>query len=104
MKKYFKTGDGYLYLNVTAHANELWQSKSIELFVLWEKGNTTYRLPVMSEEELTFALNQDGKNICIEIGTAEELSGLFEQRIDKLSTADTITHNGFLYVRCNDIL
>lgn len=104
MKKYFKTGDDYIYMDVTNHAPELWQSKSIELFVLWEKESTTYRMPIMSDEELTFALNQDGKFICIEIGTAEDLSGMFEQRREKLNNANTITHDGYVYVRCNDIL
>lgn len=102
MKKHFKSIDGALYLNVTPQAKKLWQS--VDLFVLWEKGDKTYRLPINTEEELNFALHQEGKSICMEIGTEDELSLYIHKNIEKWSQADTITHNGFIYVRCNDIL
>lgn len=99
MAKILTASDDVMYLNVTPHALELWRSKTLELFVLWEKGQTTYKLPIHSEEELTFAMGQEGKYICIEIGKLD----VKPKKID-LDKVDAITHDGYLYVRFNDIL
>ena len=102
MAKFFKTLDGILYKNVTPHAHELFHH--MELFVLWEKGDTTYRLPIDSLQELKYAIGQQGKYICIEVGTLEELSKFVSMKSFKWDKADTITHEGFIYVKYNDLL
>jgi hypothetical protein len=104
MAKIFKALDGMLYMNVTPHAYELWRGKTLDLFVVWEKGATVYKLPILEEVELTYALTQEGKHICIEIGSAEQLSDLLKIKSFKWEKADTITHEGFLYVKYNDLL
>jgi len=104
MKKYFKASDDRLYLNVTEKAHKLFDSNLFELYVLWEKTGTTFRLPVTSEAELNFAMSQKEKFICIEIGSVEELSSYLNVKPIRLDKAETISHDGYLYVKCNDIL
>jgi hypothetical protein len=104
MAKIFKSVDGMLYMDVTPQAQELWQSHSFELFVVWEKSTTTYKLPITTDDELTYALSQEGKHICIEIGSADDLSSILSMKSFKWDRADTITHNGFVYVKYNDLL
>lgn len=95
MKKFLKSMDDMLYMNVTDKAQALFGI--FDLFVLWEKGDTTYRLPVTSGDELRFALTQPEKFICIEIGNVPPARKLNWER------ADTITHNGYIYVKYNDL-
>ncbi len=104
MAKILKTSDGMLYMNVTPHAFELWRSKTFDLFVLWEKGSTVYKIPILEEVELTYAMTQEGKYICIEIGSAEQLSDLLKIKSFKWEKADTIIHEGFVYIKYNDLL
>ena len=101
MKKFLKSSDNRLYLNVTEYADRLWQH--VDLFVLWEKGTTTYRLTITDKDELSFALGQPDKAVCIELGRMDELSHLFNTNNLKWEKADTLTHNGYIYVKYNDL-
>lgn len=99
MKKYLKSMDGMIYLNVHDKARALWGI--VDLFVLWEKENINHRINIATEDELLFFLNQEGRYVCMEIGHTDEL---IRPSIEKWNEADKITHNGYLYIRCNDIL
>jgi hypothetical protein len=74
MKKYFKTIDGKIYLDITPKAKELFGI--LDLYSLWQKGNITYRLPMIDEAELNFMLTQENKSICIEIGKDSDIKHL----------------------------
>lgn len=93
--------DKIIYMSVHNKARALWGA--MDLFVVWQKGETTYKLPILSEEELTFALQQEGKVVCIEIGSAEELNPIVVPTITNWDKVDSITKDGFLYVKYNDI-
>jgi hypothetical protein len=102
MQRHFKSTDGIVYLNVHAKARRLWGI--IDLYLLWTKGSTTYRIPLTGEHELAYALSKDDKTVCIEIGFEEELRPIFPNNLEKIKTAHTITHDGYVYIRMNDIL
>lgn len=94
--------DRMIYMSVhNSKAKSLWNV--VDLYVLWQKGDTTYKLPILSKEELTFALEQEGKFICIEVGSAEELYPLLNPPIINWEKVDSVTKDGFLYVKYNDI-
>ena len=93
-----------VYMDVHDKANALWECGVLDLFVVWEKGSRVFKLPILSKNELDFVLKQEGRVVCIELGSIDQMTQLFHPKIEKLSNADTITHDGFLYVRCNDIL
>lgn len=102
MEKIVKTFDDKLYLDVTKNAQPLFGI--LDLFVLWKKGDTTHKLPITSSEELRFALAQEGKQVCIEVASREEIAQVITRAAINWSSVDTITHNGFIYVKYNDLL
>lgn len=93
--------DRLVYMSVHSKAKSLWGI--IDLFVVWQKGDTTYKLPILSEEELLFALQQEGKVVCIELGPADELYSLVSPSVINWDKVDSITKDGFLYVKYNDV-
>lgn len=104
MKTYYKTIDGMVYLNVDKKAQKLWDSKTFDMYVIWEKGTTTYRLPLIDDAEFKFAIQQQGKAICIEIGREDEIMHALSMSRLSWSNAETIIHNGYVYVRYNDLV
>jgi hypothetical protein len=102
MAQILKSFDDKIYLDITDSASSLFGI--IDLFVLWKKGDTTHRLPIGSSEELRFALAQEGKRIGIEVGAKEDILPVLNRGALNWSAVDTITHNGFIYVKYNDLL
>lgn len=100
MAKVFKAVDEKLYLDVTEQAQILFPQ--VPLFAVWQKGETIYRLPITTGIELHFALDND-KSVCLEVADARLIRRLYGSPKLKFEDADFITHNGFLYVKYNDL-
>lgn len=96
MAKIFKTLDGMQCMDVSKKAYEIFDANLFDLYVVWEKGDKTYKLPVTERTDIDFAL-QFKKFVCINTGPACQCD------IDRWSDADKIIHNGYLYVRYSDI-
>lgn len=101
MKKHFKSIDNKIYLDITPHAEKLFNV--LDLFMVWKKKGKTYRLPIFTDKELTYALKTEHMHVCIEVGKVEELSYLIAKPLTNLDKMNTITHEGFIYVKYNDI-
>ena len=96
MAKIFKTIDGMQCMDVTSKAYKIFDANIFNLYIVWEKGTTTYKLPVTEKSDIDVAI-QYKKFICIEIGPACNCG------IDKWSDADKIIHEGYVYVKYSDI-
>lgn len=96
MKKFFKAMDGLLYMDVTEKALKIFDSNLFELFAVWQKGETIYKIPVLDREELDVAISY-GKYLCIEVGPQCHCNP------DRWSDADKIIHEGYVYVKYSDI-
>ena len=98
-----KSAGGVLWLEVTEKAEALLKAGVFDLYVvtILENGDTR-RLPVLDESDLDFAERNNGK-ICIEIGRYEAEKSLGHVTLDSWDNADKIQHNGYIYVRYNDL-
>ena len=96
MQKFFKAMDGMLYMDVSSKAFKIFDANIFDLFILWEKGERTFKIPLMERDEIQVAFDF-GKSVCIEVCPTCSCG------VDKWSDADKIIHNGFVYVRYSDI-
>lgn len=102
MKKIIKSSDGKVYLNVTDKADALFATHAFNMFAVWEKGESTLRIPIIDKHELQFALEND-KAVCIEIASLEDLINLLPMKPEKWESADKVLHNGYIYIRYADL-
>lgn len=96
MRKSFKTTDGLTFMDVSDKAFAIFDYKLFDLHAVWQKGDTTYRIPITERDDIQVALDYH-KFICIEVPS------LCQCNVDKWSDADKILHNGYIYVRYSDI-
>lgn len=96
MRKFFKTTDGLSFMDVSDKAFAIFDHNLFDLYALWQKGETTYRIPITERGDIQVALDYH-KSICIEV------PNLCQCNVDKWADADKITHNGYIYVRYSDI-
>lgn len=102
MKKYFKSLDNKIYLDVTDQAKKLFGA--LDLFIVWTKENKTHNLPIVSLRDLAYGLKNNNMHVCIEVGTEDALLCIIQRHLPNLDKMNTITHEGFVYVKYNDIL
>jgi hypothetical protein len=102
MKKIFKTSDGRIYMNVTEKAEKLFSTHMFDLYVVWEKEDKTFRLPVTDRQDIAVAMEYN-KSIAIEIASIQDVIDLIPMRPDKWEKADKLLHNGFIYIRYDDL-
>lgn len=96
MRKYFKTMDGLSFMDVSDKAFALFDHKLFDLYALWNKGDTTYRIPITDRGDIQVALDYH-KSICIEVPHQCQCN------VDKWTEADKLIHEGYVYVRYSDI-
>lgn len=103
-----KSREGFVWLEVTDKARQIFDSKAFELFHVWRNDGKTFRIPIGDEVELDYALKEsfpasEQHSICIEVGDDGESKKLDFVTIDSWEEADKIQHNGFIYVRYADL-
>lgn len=87
--------DGLLYMDVTEKAVQILDTNLFDLHVVWQKGDTVYKIPALDREDIEMAIKY-GKNICIEVGPQCHCN------TEKWRDADKIVHNGFVYIKYSD--
>ena len=102
MKKIIKSSDGKIYLNVTDKATALFHTHAFDMYAVWEKSGTTFRIPIMEKQELDYAL-QNEKSVCIEVADIEDLINLIPMKPEKWEQADKVLHDGYIYIRYADL-
>lgn len=88
--------DGLLYMDVSDKAFDIFDANLFELFILWVKGDNTFRIPLLERDEIDFA-RKYGKSVCIEVGPQCHC------KVEKWTDVDKIIHNGYVYVKYSDI-
>jgi hypothetical protein len=102
MKKIFKTSDGRIYLSITQKAEQLFEVGMFDMYAVWEKGDNVFRLPILEKEDIDIAHKYD-KSICIEIASVQDIIDIIPMKPDKWDKADKVLHNGFIYIRYDDL-
>lgn len=102
MSKIIQSKEGFIWLDITEDANKIFFSNLFSLFLVWQKEGNTFRIPITDEMDLDYAVQVGGK-ICIEIGSANGSDKIEFVTRDSWNAADKITHNGYVYVRYNDL-
>ena len=100
-QRLIKSSDGFVWLDVTDRAREVFDLKLFRLFLLWQKEDKTLRIPVENESEYDYAISS-GNKICVYVGKMGDGSS-DRVTIDSWDTADKLTHNGYVYVRYADL-
>lgn len=76
----------------------------IDLFALWIANGQNYKLPITHAIEYEFIISKvPDAVICLEVGDINELSDIIPPHKERWNEAHKITHEGFLYIRVNDI-
>lgn len=83
-------------MDVSDKAYDIYDTKLFDLFIVWQKNDKVFKLPVQDRHDIDFALDSR-KYICIEVGNA------CQHNEDRWADADKITYNGYVYVRYSDI-
>lgn len=99
--------EGFVWLDVTTRARQIWKTQAFELFHVWRMDEKTLRMPIHEEAELEYALQTsfpviEQHRICIEIGDSVGKKLDFVT-LESWDNADKIQHNGFIYVRYADL-
>lgn len=102
MSKIIQSKEGFIWLDVTEDANKIFFCNLFNLFLVWEKDGNTFRVPIEDEIDLDYAIEIGGR-ICIEIGNSSGSDKIEFVTRDSWNSADKITHNGYVYVRYNDL-
>ena len=96
MQKFFKSSDGLMYMDVSAKAFAIYDTKIFDLYAVWQKEDNVYRIPITEREDIQIAFDYH-KFICIEVPYKCQCN------VDKWADADKIIHDGYIYVRYSDI-
>jgi len=96
MQKFFKSSDGLMYMDVSAKAFAIYDTKIFDLYAVWQKEDNVYRIPITERDDIQVALDYH-KFICIEVPYKCQCN------VDKWADADKIIHDGYIYVRYSDI-
>jgi hypothetical protein len=105
MDRIIKSSDGYIWMNVSDKAQEVFDSKLFQLQEVWfrEEDNKVMRIPIDTQDDLHRAVATIGRFICIYMGRIEDSISVGFVTQDSWSAADKITHEGFTYVKFNDL-
>ena len=103
-----KSQEGFVWLDVTDRAEKIFSSQAFELFHVWKKEEKTFRMPILDYAELRYALDtsfptSEQHSICIEVGDEHENKKLDFVTKESWELADKLQHNGFIYVRYDDL-
>lgn len=101
--KHYRDRIGDIYMDVTDKATMMWIGVGLELFMVWQHGGRIHAIPIQSYEELTHAIDTERK-VCIKIGTTDQLATLVNVNPENFERADKIIHDGYVYVRYNDLV
>lgn len=102
MSKLIKSDDGFIWLDVTDKAVEVYATGLFPLYNVWNSGSHTFRIPIEDIIDLDYALNNKSM-VCIEVGNIKEGKSLDFVTIESWDSADKITHDGHVYVRYKDL-
>lgn len=103
MSKLIKSADGYVWMDVTEKALNVWETGIFEMHDLISIGNNVITSKIHNIEELSRA-SQLGHSICIPVGKLSESNSVGFLVSTTWDTADKITHEGHVYIRAKDIL
>jgi hypothetical protein len=94
--------DGVIWLDVTDKARKIFETELFQLYHVWESDGKTMRIPIVDEIDMEYA-ETTGHPICIEVGRLSD--GELSEKVTSGSwkEADKITHNGYVYVKYNDL-
>ena len=94
--------DGVVWIDVSDRARRIFNADLFQLYHVWEHGGRTLRIPIVDEVDLEYA-EQTGHPICIEVGRLSKGELSDKVTADSWRDADKITHNGYVYVKYNDL-
>lgn len=100
MGKIIKGHGDELYLDVTDKARDI--AHLFKLWSMWERDGRTYRLPIMEESDLEYALN-NGRRVCIEVASGDEVRELYRRKKEGWPKAKKILIDGYIYVKYSDL-
>lgn len=92
--------DKFVWCDVTDKARELLRLNIFQLFAVWERDGSTFRIPITDETELEYCLG-NMYSVCIELSDQSERMRFVT--VNSWNEADKITHNGHVYVRYADL-
>jgi hypothetical protein len=91
----------YIFYDVTDQALEL--IGVLPLFEVWENDNNKYFTPLDTDFEVLRAVNM-GRKVCMTIGTLDNDKVIIRHGITSWMDCKRIIHEGFLYIKFNDLL
>jgi hypothetical protein len=106
MEKIIKSHDGYVWIDVSDKAQEIFDSNLFELQAVWlleGEEDVLMRIPIESNYELNYALTSN-KKVCIYAGRLLDSISLGFITQDSWTAADKISHEGNIYVRFKDLV
>ena len=103
MSKIIKSADGYIWMDVTEKALNVWETGLFDMHDLVSIGNSLITSKIRNIEELSKASQLDHR-ICIPIGKLSESKSVGFLVSSTWGSADKITHDGHIYIRAKDIL
>ena len=106
--KIIKTSGGFVWLDVTDKARQIYDSNTFELYHVWKQEGNTHRIFIQSDEDLNYALTgefltTENHSVCIEIGNLDEENKLDFISVSSWENADKILHNNHVYVKYADL-
>ncbi|QGH72889.1 MAG: hypothetical protein [Podoviridae sp. ctrTa16] len=101
--KLIKSKEGFVWLDVTEKALNVFESKLFELYGLSEFSDKIICHKITSIEDLKSASDNSHK-ICVPIGNIDDAKPSGVLVSTNWIGADKITHEGHVYIRAKDIL
>jgi len=94
--------DGTVWMDVTEKAKEVYASGLFQLYQFVEDGDMMVRIPIEQHSDIIKTLEQ-GMMVVIKVGKNPKLGQHDLITVESWSTADKIMHDGYIYVRYNDL-
>lgn len=97
------SSDGFIWMDVTDMALNVFESGLFVLHGVWQEGEATRYERIIELDDLKHAINKE-RRICIFVSKQSETQSLGPVTPESWNSADKITHEGHIYVRFKDIL
>lgn len=96
--------DGMLFFVVDKEASSIMKNDIFTLFKVYHDGEDWQSKAIINEADLITARLEDKTYICLCLGTLDASMILPCLPDGRWNNADSVVHNGFVYVKANDLL
>ena len=98
------SSEGMLFFVVDKESNIIMKHDVFTLFKVWHNGEDWESKVISNEADLIKAKNDKGIFVCLGLGRLDASMILPCLPDGRWNNADTIVHEGFVYVKANDLL